>query len=124
VSSPKKPVSPARHIVGLVVLLAVCAVGWIEYSAVSGFNAAVNALNTRAQDEEHGLLSVQETESLLGKTPDGPGTDVQEGSRTFTKKTYTWRGLIRSHPLTAFYTKDAEGHLHHFETAGAPKAAK
>ena len=57
--SPKKRVSPARNLIGLVVLLAVLAVGWLEYSAKSKYNAAVKALEARSQDEEQGLLTVQ-----------------------------------------------------------------
>src|SRR5205823_11505794 len=85
--SPKKRVSPARNLIGLVVLLAVLALGWLEYSAKSGYNAAVKALNARSQDEEKDLLAVQEAANLLGKSPDGPGSDLQDGHRTFTKKT-------------------------------------
>ena len=124
-AAPKKPISPARHLIGLVVLIAVLAVGWLEYSAKSGYNAAVNALRARADAEDKELMTVQEAESLLGKSPDGPASEVQDGGQTFTKKTYTWRGLIKSYPLTAFYTKQADSRLHHFETEGAhlPAAA-
>jgi hypothetical protein len=118
-AAPKKPISPVRHLIGLVVLIAVLAFGWLEYSAKSGYNAAVNALRARADAEDKELMTVQEAESLLGKSPDGPASEVQDGGQTFTKKTYTWRGLIKSYPLTAFYTKQADSRLHHFETEGA-----
>jgi hypothetical protein len=121
-STPKKGVSPARNIIGLIVLIAVATVGWFEYSAKSGYNAAVNALDARSQDENKGLATVQEADGLLNKLPDGPGTDVTEGSVTFTKKTYTWRtwrGLLKSYVLTAFFTKEKDPHLHHFATEGA-----
>jgi hypothetical protein len=117
--APKKGVSPARNIIGLVVLLALAAVVWLEYSAHFGYNGAVKALEGRTQDEEKGLMDVQEAESLLGKSPDGPGIEVEDNGRTFTKKTYTWRALLRPQTLTAFYTKEATPHLHHFETQGA-----
>jgi hypothetical protein len=116
---PKKGVSPARHAIGLVVLVAVLIVGWLEFSAKNGYNAAVTALNARSQDEEKELMTVQEAESLLGKSPDGPETVVQDSGRTFTKKTYTWHGLIKSYPLSAFYTKSTDPRLHHFETEEA-----
>ncbi len=64
-------------------------------------------------------MDVQEAETLLGKSPDGPGIEVEDNGRTFTKKTYTWRALLRPQTLTAFYTKEATPHLHHFETQGA-----
>jgi hypothetical protein len=117
--APKKRVSPTRNIIGLVVLLALVAVGWLEYSAKFGYNGAVKALETRTQDEEKGLMDVQEAETLLGKSPDGPGIDVDDSGRIFTKKTYTWRALLRPQTLTAFYTKEATPHLHHYETEGA-----
>jgi hypothetical protein len=119
----KQPISPVRHAIGLVVLVAVLAIGWLEYSARRGYNAAVNALNERTQEEDKELMTVQEAESLLGKQPDGPATDAEDGGRVYTKKTYTWHGLIRSYPLTAFYTKEKDAHLHHFETEGAHLAA-
>jgi hypothetical protein len=119
--APKKRISPARNILGFVVLLALVAVVWLEYSAKFGYNGAVKALEARTQDEEKGLMDVQEAEALLGKSPDGPGVDVEDSDsgRIFTKKTYTWRALLRPQTLTAFYTKEATPHLHHYETVGA-----
>jgi hypothetical protein len=119
--APRKGVSPARNIIGLVVLLALAVVAWLEYSANFGYNGAVKALDARTQDEEKGLMDVQEAETLLGKLPDGPGVEIKESDsgRTFTKKTYTWRALLRPRTLAAFYTKEATPHLHHYETEGA-----
>jgi hypothetical protein len=117
--APKKGVSPARNIIGLVLLLALAVVAWLEYSANFGYNGAVKALEARTQDEEKGLMDVQEAETLLGKSPDGAGIDVEDNGRKFTKKTYTWRALLRPRTLAAFYTKEATPHLHHYETEGA-----
>jgi hypothetical protein len=117
--SGKKPISPARHAVGFVVLIAAIVWCWFEYSAISGYNAAVNALDTRLRDENKALPALPDAETLLGKSPDGPGSEVTEGHQTFTKKTYTWRGVVKSHTLTAYYTKEREPALHHFETEGA-----
>ena len=123
-ASSKKPISPVRHVIGLIVLLALLAIVWLEYSARSGYNAAVNALDARTKAEDKELMTVQEAETLLGRSPDGPASDVQDGGRTFTRKTYTWRGLIRSYPLAAFYTKETDSRLHHYETEGAHLAAE
>ena len=60
---------------------------------------------SRTQDEEKGLLEVPEVESLVGKSADGPGSDFQDGTRTFIQTKYTWRGPIKSYTLTAYYTK-------------------
>jgi hypothetical protein len=114
----KKKVSPTRNAIGIVVLIAVVVFGWLQYRAKSGYNAAATALNGRIEDEDKGLLMVDEAERLIGKSPDGPGSDAEEGNRTFTKKTYSWPGLFKSYTLTAFYTKGAEPYLHHFETEG------
>jgi hypothetical protein len=115
----KKKVSPARNVIGLIVLIVMIAIGWFQYSAVIGYNAAVKAMDARTTAEDKDLMSVQEAETLLGKAPDGPGTDFQEGNRSFTTKTYSWWGPLKSYTLTAFYTKGASPYLHHFETEGA-----
>jgi hypothetical protein len=116
--SSKKPISPARNAIGLVVLLALVAAVWFQYSAWSAYNSAVNALASRTEDPEKGLLTAPEAETLLGKSADGPGSDFPDEGRTYTKKSYTWRGL-KPYTLTAFYTKEKEPYLHHFKTEGA-----
>jgi len=121
-TSPKKPISPVRNIIGLIVLIAVIAVGWFQYSALLAFNAMESKLAARSEDEKADLMTVQEAEGLIGKTPDGPGTDFNDGSFNYTKKTYTWPGLLKSYTLTAYYTKEKESHLHHYETEGAKLA--
>jgi hypothetical protein len=117
---PKKRISTTRNVIGLVVLIAVVVVGCWEYSAKIRYNRAVTALDARTRDESKELLTAQEAEALIGKSPASPGSDVQDNDQTFTKKTYTWRGLLKSYSLTAFYTKHAVPRLHHFETEGAP----
>jgi hypothetical protein len=115
---PKKPISPARNIIGLIILAAVLVVCWFEYSAVLGFNAAVHALETRTENEETGLATVAEAEKLLNKEADGPAEDFNDGAWHFNKKTYTWKGLLKQHTLTAYYTREQDSRLHHFETEG------
>jgi hypothetical protein len=117
--SPKKPISPARNVIGIVLLIAVVAWCWFEYSAINRYNAAVTAIDARLGDESKALPPIQEAEALLGKPADGPGTEYKEGYQTFMQKTYTWRGLIKSHTLTAYYTNQKEPCLHHIETEGA-----
>jgi hypothetical protein len=117
-ASSKKKVSPARNVVGIVVLVAVIIAGWFQYSAVFAYNRALKALDARNQDEEKGLLDVPEVENLVGKPADGPGSDFLEGTRTFTQTKYTWRGPLKSYSLTAYYTKGADPWLHHFEPDG------
>ena len=117
-SSPKKPISPARNIVGLVILAGVLIVCWFEYSAVLGFNAAVKAAEARTSQEDQSLATVAEAEKLLGKAPDAPAEDFKDGAWNFDKKTYTWKGLLKQHTLTAYYTKEKDPRLHHFETEG------
>jgi hypothetical protein len=114
----KKRVSPARYAIGVVVLIGMLVLVWVQYSAIMGYNAAVSKLDLRIKDEDKGLASVQEAENLLGKSSDGPGVDVKENNLPLTKKTYTWQGLLKSYTLTAFFTKGSEPGLHHIETEG------
>jgi hypothetical protein len=123
-SSSKRKVSPLRNAIGLVVLVTVIVVGGLQYSVKRGYNTAATALNERMQEEEKDLLGEQEAENLLGKSADGPGSDFRDGFREFTKKTYTWRGLLKSYTLTAFYTKSVNPALHHYETDGAKLASE
>ena len=102
--TPKKGVSPARNIIGLVVLLALAAVAWFEYSAHFGYNGAVKALEARTQDEEKGLMDVQEAETLLGKSPDGPGIEVED------RRPYVHEENL--HLASAAQAPDAYGFLH------------
>jgi hypothetical protein len=117
--APAKGVSTARNVIGIVALIVFVAWAGMEFSARSAYNSTVGTLNARIEDETKEPLSVQEAETLLGKAPDGPGTDVTEGAWNFTKKTYTWHGLVKSYTLTAYYTKQLTPVLHHVETEGA-----
>jgi hypothetical protein len=116
---PKKGVSPARNAIGLVVLIAVLVVGVMQYMAMASFNSAINALNARMEVEDKDLMTQSEAEALIGKAPDDAGSDVQLGSATYTKRTYTWKALLKPYTLTAYYTKGNAPALHHTETEGA-----
>ncbi len=116
--SPNKKVSPARNLIGLIVLVVVLAVAGFQYAALIRYTVAVKALDARAVDDDKGLMTSQEADSLLGKAPDGPGSEFTEEGRNFTKKTYTWQGPLKSFTLTAFYTNGAAAFLHHFEAQG------
>src|SRR4051794_9720461 len=118
ISSPKKPISPARNIIGVIVLAAVLVVCWFEYSAVLGYNSALKALDARTQNEDQELATVAEAETLLNKAADGPAENFNEGAWNFNKKTYTWKGLLKQHTLTAYYTNEQDSRLHHFEPDG------
>jgi hypothetical protein len=118
-TGPAKPgVSPARNIIGLILLAVVVVVGGIQVMAVLGYNSAVNKLNARAGVEEKDLMTEKEAEDLMGgKSPDDAGSEVHDGSMTYLKKTYTWRGPIKSYPLYAYYLTSQVGTvLHHYET--------
>ncbi len=116
--SPQKKVSPTRKLIGLIVLGVVLAVAGFQYAALIRYTVAVKAMDARAVDDDRGLMTNQEADSLLGKAPDGPGSDFTEEGRNFTKKTYTWQGPLKSFTLTAVYTNGAAAFLHHFETQG------
>jgi hypothetical protein len=113
--APKQPVSPLRNIIGLIVLAVVVVFGWLEYSAKSGYNAAVKSLDERSKVEDKGLMTLAEAEAMMNKAADDAGSDVQDGNVTFTKKNYTWKGVINSYTVAAYYTKQKEPALHHYE---------
>lgn len=99
----KKPISPARNAVAVVLLVAFSAVAYMEWNANRQSGAAIAKLNQALARDEDGvdLLSKEQVEDMIGRRPDGPGVD-QDGAL---KVTYTWKGAIRKYPLTTFYTK-------------------
>src|SRR5262249_25067077 len=111
---PKKAVSPVRNIIGLVVLLGVLVYGGFEIAATYGFNSGVAKLAARSENENLDLMTMQEAEALLGKDADGPAVDVTQNSVNYSKKTYTWSGLLKQYTLAAYYTKEKQPHLHHY----------
>ena len=114
----KKPISPVRNIVGLIVLAAVVVVGVIEYSAYFGHRWAAAALKARVENDEKDLMTMQEAETLLGNSGDAPAADDKGNPYGLSKKTYTWRGVLKQYTLTAYYTKEKEPHLTQYETGG------
>ena len=112
--APKKPVSPVRNIIGLVVLIVLVVVVWFEYSAYFGYRAAVNGLNERTKDEDQGLMPEAEAEKLIGRRPTMPAPTSRMATATYLKKDYTWKGVINTYTLAAYYTKAKAPALHHF----------
>ena len=103
---PPAKVSPARNVVGLVLLVGFAGAAAVEFLAVSGFNSAVGTLNKRMPKETDDpnakiaeLPAKSEVEKILGRSPDGPLTP-SGGERT---TTYTWQGL-RKHSIRAFFS--------------------
>ncbi len=103
---PRAKVSPARNVVGLVLLVAFAGAATIEFLAINGFNSAVGALKKRMPKDGDDptalnaeLPAKSEVEKILGKTPDGP----LESTGGEKKATYTWQGL-RKHVLTTYYS--------------------
>jgi hypothetical protein len=99
----KKKISPLRNVIGVVLLVTFATVAVLEFQANRGYNAAMNALVAKMpsdEDADAGLLPMVEAEKLIGKPADGPA--VKEAN--LLKKTYTWRGAVRTHKLVAFYS--------------------
>jgi hypothetical protein len=97
----RKGVSPARHLVGLIVLGVVGVAGFVEVRNMLGFNEAVRQLDKHLGNENEELLLRPDAEKLIGIAPDGP----PEPAGNEDKVTYTWHGLIKQHRLTAYYTR-------------------
>jgi hypothetical protein len=100
-----KKVSPARNAIAAVLLIALSAVAYLEWTANRQSGAAIRKLNdTLATDKDsEDLLSMEQVEGLIGRKPDGPG--VQEGRMLRVR--YTWKGVFREYPLTAVYTNQS-----------------
>ena len=114
----KKPISPARRIVSLILLAGVIGFGCVEVIPKWGYNAAIAKLEARTAEENKDLMTMQEAEKLMSKTADGPAVDFTQDNYRFSKKTYTWNGLLWHYTITAFYTPEKEPHLHHYATEG------
>src|SRR3954470_15448685 len=84
--TPKKKVSPVRNAIGVVLLVSLSAVAYLESDANRRSTAAIQKLNQALASEEAGLLTMEQVEGLLGRGPDGPG--VPEGRET--RVTYAW----------------------------------
>jgi hypothetical protein len=119
---PKKPVSPARNLISLAVLVAVVVVGYFEVSAKWGYEGAAKKLDKWLEDDNKGLPSQEEAESMIGKSADDAGTEVEKNNLKLTKKTYTWKGLVGSYTLVAYYTKGTHPALNTYEAGKEAQA--
>lgn len=106
---PKGKVSPARNVVGFVLLVAFTGAAIFEVMANRGYNSAVTKMEKRLPKDEsdpsdkNSVLPTQvEAEKLIGKSPDGPL--VKEGTEQ--RATYSWQGLRRKYALNVYYTND------------------
>jgi hypothetical protein len=95
----QKKVSPARNAIGVVLLVSLSTVAYLEWSANRRSGAAISKLNEILGKEEGDLLSMKEVEDLIGRKPDGPA--IEENG--VLKVTYTWKGVFRQYPLFAIY---------------------
>lgn len=102
----------ARNLAGLIWLIVLLIVMAWELSATLGYNAAVGMADPVQLRREGGEIARAEFEKRIGKRPDGPIQDIGGQDRA----TYTWRGVFRSHTLTAFFERDADQTLLNVET--------
>jgi hypothetical protein len=116
---PKGKVSPARNVIGIVLLIGFSGAAIFEVMANRSYTGAVKRLEARIPNDEtdpnskNGTLpSRDETEKLIGKAPDGPL--VLEGREQ--KAVYTWQGLRRKYRLKVFYTNQKNQSLIRVET--------
>jgi hypothetical protein len=99
----KKKVSLLRNVISTVLLVTFATVAVLEFQANRGYNAALKALVAKMpsdEDTDAGLLPMVEAEKLIGRAADGPAVKEEN----LLKKTYTWRGAVRTHKLVAFYS--------------------
>lgn len=114
-------VSPARNILGVILLILFSTTAVMEFLANRRFSTAVDAIQKRMPKEPSSgsaivedLPTQVETETILGRSPDGPLVS-EDGNQ---KATYTWQGLLRKHVLTAYYTNALKPHLIRVATDG------
>ncbi|MBX6316015.1 MAG: hypothetical protein IRY99_24345 [Isosphaeraceae bacterium] len=108
----KKRVSPARNAIGLSLLVVCATVAYLEWNANRQHGAAVRKLERYLDQEQDNMLSRDEVEKMIGRAADGPASNENLQQ----KVTYTWRGVIRKHVLTAYYTGDSKPRLIRIET--------
>jgi hypothetical protein len=109
----KTKVSPIRNVIGLILLVVLVTVAVLEFSANRGYTAAMNKLTASMPSEDDPkaeLLPMTDAEKIIGKAADGPAVK-EEG---LMKKTYTWRGAVRSYKLAAYYSLGAPSALVRF----------
>src|SRR5690606_4191780 len=85
--------------------------------ALLRFNSAVGRLDQALESNEDDLIARTQVEEILGKQADSPLTEDPTGMLT----TYTWRGALRSHILSAYYSYGENPGLLRYEI-GAPEA--
>lgn len=127
-AKPKAKVSPTRNILGLILLLVFGTVFFFEISAVRGFNSAVQAIEAKLPKEDPKnptaqlpeLPSQVEIEKIIGRPADGP--PVREGAET--KLVYTWKGLIKTFKLKAYYSNGSNPSLVRIDTEQEEAAKK
>ena len=88
--------------IGLVLLVVLSTVAFLEWNANRQHGAATTKLDQALRKEEGDLLTKPEVEKMIGRAEDRPGVDDGGG---LLKVTYTWRGVVRKYPLAAFYTR-------------------
>lgn len=97
----KAKVPPLRNVLALLLLVVLCPIAYMEWNANRQYNIASAKLDKAVGKEEQDMLSQEQVEKLIGKKPDGPL--VEEGG--IMKANYTWRGVFRTHGITAEYRK-------------------
>lgn len=112
---PRKPVSPARNVISLVLLIGLLVAGGIQLLAVIGYNKAVARLQAiQSDDKTVSRPHRPEVETQIGKKTEGPGV-VKGPERVVT---YTWQGL-RGYTLKVHYDPVAGDRFLRFETEDA-----
>lgn len=121
-AKPKAKVSPARNAIMATVLVVLLVVFGLEITAVMGVKNAAARLDKALEASQDDLITIEEAESkLIGRQADGPGEEIPVNGHLV--KTYTWRGAIRRHTLSAEYATGTFPGLIKYEIGGAEAAA-
>ena len=108
---PKKGVSTARNVIGVVLLAFFATFAGVEFNANRLAKSGAARLDARLAKDEETMLSLPQVNALLGKSPDaGPSLLDREQ-----KLTYTWHGFVRKHGIVAYYNLENVPKLKRYE---------
>jgi hypothetical protein len=114
----KGKVSPARTVIALGLLAVFGALAVVECTASVRYHWAVNAVDVMLNKNDADLLSESQVETVIGRSPDGPGEPGERDDLTVFH--YSWSSLLRSYRLNLLFKKGKTPYLLSYSTGEQP----